>query len=78
MNRFRIGQGPCRANLHKWGQRQTMNHIVDTCPLTTFEGGLNLLLQADGGVRSHMAGMYNDRSTREKNKIRTKTWSTDD
>ena len=40
MNRFRTGQSPCRANLHKWGlaqspsrdfgQRQTMNHIVDT------------------------------------------------
>jgi len=46
MNRFRTGQRPCRANLHKWGlaqshpsdcgQRQTMNHIVDTCPLTRF------------------------------------------
>jgi len=57
MNRFRTGQGPCRANLHKWGlaqspscdycQRQTMNHIVDTCPLTTCEGGLNLLHEAD-------------------------------
>jgi len=56
-NRFRTGQGPCRANLHKWGlaqspscdcgQRQTMNHIVDTCPLTKFEGGLNLLHEAD-------------------------------
>jgi len=44
---------PCRANLHKWGlsqspscdcgQRQTMNHIVDMCPLTKFEGGLKLL-----------------------------------
>jgi len=53
MNCFRTGHGPCRANLHKWGltqspsrddgQRQTMNHIVDTCPLTEFEGGLNLL-----------------------------------
>ena len=42
MNRFRAGQGSCRANLHKWGltqspfrdcgQRQTMNHTVDTCP----------------------------------------------
>jgi len=52
MNRFQTGQGPCRANLHKrglaqspscdCGQRQTMNHIVDTCPLTEFEGGLNL------------------------------------
>ena len=44
-------------NLHKWGlaqspssdcgQQQTMNHIVDTCPLTTVEGGLNLLHEAD-------------------------------
>ena len=24
-----------------------MNHIVDTCPLTKFEGGLNLLDEAD-------------------------------
>jgi len=58
MNRFQTGQGPCRANLHKWGlaqspscdcgQRQTMNHIVDTCLLTKYEGGLNLLHEADG------------------------------
>ena len=57
MNRFQTGQGPCRANLHKWGltqppscdcgQRQTMNHIVDTCPLTKSEGGLNLLHKVD-------------------------------
>ena len=48
---------PCCANLHKWGlaqspscdccQQQTMNHIVDTCQLTKFEGGLNLLHKAD-------------------------------
>ena len=24
-----------------------MNHIVDTCPLTNFEGGLNLLHEGD-------------------------------
>jgi len=24
-----------------------MNHTVDTCPLTKFEGGLNLLREAD-------------------------------
>jgi len=24
-----------------------MNHTVDTCPLTKFEGGLNLLQEAD-------------------------------
>ena len=29
------------------GQRQTMNHIADTCPQTKFEGGLNLLHEAD-------------------------------
>jgi len=47
INRFRTGQGPCRASLHKWGlaqppycdcgQRQTTNHIVDTCPFPKFE-----------------------------------------
>jgi len=57
MNRFRTGQEPLCSNLVKWGlaqspscdcgQRQTMNHIVDTCPLTKFEGGLNLLHKAD-------------------------------
>ena len=56
MNCFQTGQGPCHANLHKWGlaqspacdcgQRQTMNHIVITCPLTTLEGGLNLRHEA--------------------------------
>jgi len=57
MNRFWTGQGPWCANLHEWGlaqspscdcgQRQTMNHIVDTCPLTKSEGGPNLLHKAD-------------------------------
>jgi len=51
------GQGPCLANLHKWGlaqspycdcgQGQTVNRIVDTCPLTKFEGGVNVLHEAD-------------------------------
>lgn len=57
LNRFRTGQGPCHPNLHKWGlaqspscdcgQRQTMNHTVDTYPLTKFEGRLNLLHEVD-------------------------------
>ena len=57
MNRFRTGQGQCHANLYKLGltqspscdcgQRQTMNHIIDAWPLTEFEGGLNLLHEAD-------------------------------
>jgi len=29
------------------GQRQTVNRIVNTCQLTKFEGGLNLLNEAD-------------------------------
>jgi len=29
------------------GQHLTMNHIVITCPLTDFEGGLSLLHDAD-------------------------------
>jgi len=70
LNRFWTDQGPCRANVHKWGlaqsascdcgQRQTMKHIVDTCPLTQFEGGLNLLHKVDDD-----AGIYSDCSTRE-------------
>ena len=57
MNRFQTGQVLRRAILHKWrldqspscdcGQRQTMNHIVNMSPLTKFEGGLNLLHEAD-------------------------------
>jgi len=35
-----------------------MNHIVDTCPLTQSDGGLNLLHEADDGI-------YSDCSTRE-------------
>ena len=45
MNRFGTGQGPCRAC--DCSQRQTVNHTVDTCPLTKFDGGLNLLHKAD-------------------------------
>ena len=73
MNRFR--QGPCRANLHKWvlaqspscdcGQRQTMNHIVDTCLLTKFEGGLNLLHKADDDAVIWLESICSDFSTRE-------------
>ena len=57
LNHFPTGQGPHCANLRKWGfaqslscdcvQHQAMNHIVDTCQLTKFEGGLNLPLDVD-------------------------------
>ena len=57
INRFRTGQGLYHANLYKCGlaqspfcdcgQRQSMNHIVNTCRLTKFEGGVNLLHEVD-------------------------------
>jgi len=57
LNRFRTGQGPCLANMHKWGlassplcdcgEQQTMEHIVDSFPLTKLDGGLLSLHAAD-------------------------------
>jgi hypothetical protein len=57
LNRFRTAQGQCKACLKRWGQAtsdlcdcgeiQTMQHIVDACPLTRFEGGLQALHGAD-------------------------------
>jgi len=57
LNRFRTGRGTCRADLHQWGlstsescscgQKQTMSYIVDSCPLSRFEGGLQPLHTAD-------------------------------
>jgi len=40
MNHFQTGQGPCCVS---------PNHrpVINTCPLTKFEGGLNLLHKAD-------------------------------
>ena len=60
LNRFRTAQGQCRACLKRWGQAtsdlcdcgeiQTMSHIVEACPLTKFEGGLQALHGADGAA----------------------------
>ena len=57
LNRFRTAQGQCRACLKRWGQAtsdlcdcgeiQTMSHIVNACPLTKFDGGLQALHEAD-------------------------------
>ena len=56
-NRFHTGQGPCHANMHKWGlapsplcdcgEQQTMVHIVDLCPITKLYGGLLSRHEAD-------------------------------
>jgi len=68
MIRFRTGQGPCLGNLHNGVSPSHLPVIVasdrpwttwsTTCPLTKFEGRLNLLHAADDD--SHMAGIYND------------------
>jgi len=68
-NRFRTSQGPCHANLHKWGlaqspscdcgQRQSMNHIVDTC-VDKFINKTWRWTEStprSGWWRSHMAGI---------------------
>ena len=70
---FQTGQGPCRANLHKWGlaqspscdcgQRRTVNHIVDTCPFKICRQTEST--PRSGWWHSHMAGIYSDCSTRE-------------
>jgi len=57
LNRFWTGQGHCNACHKKWGfidnelcdcgEIQTMSHIVNSCPLTKFDGGLLRLHEAD-------------------------------
>jgi len=57
LNRFRAGQGHCNACHKKWGftdnvlcdsgEIQTMSYIVNSCPLTKFDGGLLRLHEAD-------------------------------
>jgi len=44
-----------------------MNHIADTCPLKKFEGGLNLLHEADDDAvmwleSSHMTALLHSRN----------------
>ena len=57
LHRFWTGQGHCNACHKKWGftdnelcdcgETQTMSHIVNSCPLTKFDGGLLRLHEAD-------------------------------
>ena len=57
MHAFRTGQGHCNACHKKWGftdnelcdcgEIQTMSHVVNSCPLTKFDGGLLRLHEAD-------------------------------
>ena len=57
LNHFRTGQGHCNACHKKWGftdnelcdcgETKTMSHIVNSCPLTKFDGSLLRLHAAD-------------------------------
>ena len=57
LNHFRTGQGHCNAchkkggftdnELCECGDTQTMSHIVNSCPLAKFDGGLLRLHEAD-------------------------------
>ena len=70
LNRFRTGRGTCRADLHQWGlstsescscgQKQTMSHIVDSCPLSRFT-----TTSHSWRSRSSLVGDGGEKSTRE-------------
>jgi len=57
LNDFQTARGHCGACKKKWnqaatdlcpcGEKQTMSHIVDSCPLTKLNGGLSQLHSAD-------------------------------
>jgi len=47
-----------------------MNHIVDTRPLTEFEGGRNLLHESDDDTVIRLESTASDCSSREMNKWR--------
>ena len=65
LNRFQTGQGHCNECRKKWGftdnelcdcgETQTMSHIINSCPLTKFDGGLLRLHEADEAAVKHTA-----------------------
>jgi len=67
LDHFRTAQGQCRACLKRWGHAisdlcdcgeiQTMSHIVDTCPLTKPDGGLQALHEADESAAEWLSKM---------------------
>jgi hypothetical protein len=70
LNRFRTAQGPCKANLKKWGMTtddkcrcgaiQTMDHIISFCPLYKLAGGLNTLHLADQAATDWLKTVASD------------------
>jgi len=60
LNHFRSGAGRCATSLHQWGYTnsalcicgatQTMSHIVDSCLVYKFKGGLASLYTASDSM----------------------------
>jgi len=60
LNRLPTCRGPFLAGLHRWSpansvihecrQPQTMSHVIDVCPLTKFNGGLQSLQDVDNDM----------------------------
>jgi len=65
MNRFRTGQGPCRANLHKWGLAQSP---FGDCGSTRARNKIWRWAEStpqSGWWCSHISEIYSDCSTRK-------------
>ncbi|KAG5894920.1 hypothetical protein JTB14_008879 [Gonioctena quinquepunctata] len=68
LNRFRVGHGRCRDEIFKWGimdsagcdcsvPRQTMDHILNGCPIRCFPGGIYGILSASPGAVDWINGL---------------------
>ena len=66
LNRFRTGQGICQVNRQRWGladtdkcecgEVQTMSHILESCDLTKFDGGILELHKVSENALSWLKG----------------------
>ena len=52
------GGKPPVTSVSDCGEIQTMSHIVDACPLTKFEGGLQALHEADEAAAKWLKLMW--------------------
>jgi len=70
LNRFRTGQGHCNACHKKWGftdnelcdcgEIKTVSHIVNSCPLSKFDGGHTMIIIiAKNNKQARFAAMFN-------------------
>jgi hypothetical protein len=71
LNRFRTSQGKCEFLMQRWGYSnathcecghpcQTMDHIIDDCPIHAFEDGLLYLHKATPEAIQHLSDLKID------------------